>query len=111
MAFQYAEIPLTNSPVNFGIVLSGVRYELTFVYRDTTAAGGCGWTVDIADTYGAPIVCGIPLVIGADLLAQYEYLALGGIMLVATDGDAHGARVPTFANLGTGSHVYWVTET
>ena len=113
MTTLFAEIPLSSNPVQFGIVLSGVRYELTFVYRnaDLTVCGGCGWTVDIADTFGNPILCGVPLVIGADLLSQYRYLGLGGSLIVVSDGDVTGEPVPSFFNLGTGCHVYWITET
>ena len=107
----FSEIPLNNTPVRFGISLQDVRYQLTIRYRSTGIAGGCGWTIDIADTYGAPLVSGIPMVTGADLLAQYEYLNFGGGLMVATDGDDKGAHVPTFGNLGTSSHLYWVTWT
>jgi hypothetical protein len=53
------------------------------------------------------LVSGIPLVTGVDLLAPYAYLGFGGELLVATDGNT--AAVPTYANLGTGSHLYFVT--
>lgn len=110
----YYEIPLSGAPQRFNITLpnqtgGNVAYSLAFQYRDAdiSIAGGCGWTIDIVDQLGNQLVCGIPLVTGADLLGQYAYLALGGHLGVSSDGDPDA--VPTFDNLGTGSHVYWVT--
>lgn len=99
------EIPLTPDPQRFTVTLSGVDYRLTVQYRN---AGGAGWVLDIADTNGQPLVSGIPLVTGVNLLAQYRYLGFGGGIWVqgAEDPD----DVPTFEDLGIGSHVFWVTE-
>ena len=63
--------------------------------------------MDVADQYGAPILCGIPLVTGADLLAQFEYLGFGGEMRVLTNGQAWA--VPRYDNLGTDANLYWLT--
>jgi hypothetical protein len=87
-----------------------VRYQLTFVYRDTAIAGGCGWTVDVADTFGAPVLCGVPLITGSNLLGQYQYLDFLGGLLVLTDGFMDGGPVPGFYDLGSSSNVYWVTN-
>jgi hypothetical protein len=115
----FYEIPLSGTPQRFVISLANenssnganpvVAYTLTFQYRDAdpSIAGGCGWTLDVADQYGTQILCGRPLVTGADLLAQYDYLALGGHLVVGSDGVPDA--IPTFDNLGSGSHVYWVT--
>ena len=103
------EIPLTASPQRFAISLSGVMYRLTFTYRDAdlSVAGGCGWVLDIADLADNPIVCGIPLVTGADLLAQYAYLNLNGVLFVYSDGDFFAP--PTFENIGDQSHLMWIS--
>jgi Domain of unknown function (DUF6983) len=111
------EIPLTGAPQRFSIPLpiegsptnNATAYTLTFQYRDAdpAVAGGCGWTLDLADQGGTPILCGVPLVTGADLLAQYDYLALGGHLIVSSEGEP--LAIPTFDNLGSGSHLYWVT--
>lgn len=99
------EIPLTPDPQRFTVTLSGVDYRLTVQYRD---AGGAGWVLDIADTNGNPLVTGIPLVTGVNLLAQYRYLGFeGGIWVQGADDPDN---VPTFEDLGIGSHVFWVTE-
>lgn len=98
------EIPLSAEPQSFTISLAGIEYKLRVVYADVAEGG---WVVDIADVSGNPIVAGIPLVTGHDLLEQYAYLGLGGQLVVATDGDPDA--VPTFANLGTTSHLYFIT--
>jgi hypothetical protein len=105
---QAFEIPLTPSPQRFSIQLGGAAYSLTFQFRNAGLPGQGGtWILDIADDLGNPLVCGIPLVTGADLLAQYGYLNFGGGLMVMSDGDP--AAVPTFANLGVASHLYWIT--
>lgn len=98
------EVPLTPKPQRFFIALAGVNYQLTVQWR---AADEAGWTLDIADAQSVPIVEGIPLVTGADLLGQYGYLGFGGQLRVQTDTDPDA--VPTFTNLGGASHLYFVT--
>jgi len=102
---NYYEIPLSNTPQRFSITLSGVEYQMTVQYRQ---AGGAGWVLDIADANGVPLVSGIPLVTGTDLLAQYDHLGFGGRLWV--QGGATPDDVPTFDDLGTASHVFWVTN-
>lgn len=97
------EIPLTPTPQRFTITLSQVSYRMTVKYAD---APGGGWMLDIADVNGVAIVNGIPLVTGANLLAAYEYLGLSGALVVQTDHDTDA--VPTFDNLGTESHLFFV---
>lgn len=98
------EIPLDPSPQVFSIVLDGVAYVLTLIWRDFNMGG---WVLDIADQTGAPIVGGLPLVTGADLLAQFAYLGIGGQLAVQTDHNPDA--VPTFTNLGISSHLYFTT--
>jgi len=104
---SFFEIPLTASPQTFSIPLAGVVYTMTLIFRQTPDGNG-GWVLDIADSANNPIVAGIPLVTGADLLGQYGYLNLGGKLLVTTDGDQFAP--PTFDNLGSTSHLYFATE-
>lgn len=66
-----------------------------------------GWTVDIASSNGSPIVNGVPIVTGCDLLAQYRHLGFAGELRVQTSNDPDA--VPTWANLGNQSHLYWIT--
>jgi hypothetical protein len=100
------EIPLSGTPQQFMMQFGDTTYQFVFIYRNASVAGGAGWVVNINDNLGNPVVCGIPLVTGADLLAQYGYLAFNGAMVVLSDGVPQA--VPTFDNLGTDSHVYWI---
>lgn len=98
------EIPLTAAPQTFNVSLVGVQYQFTLQWRDATNGG---WVLDIADASSNPIVSGIPLVTGVNLLAQYAYLRLNFELWVQTDAaDAP----PTYTNLGTTSHLYAVVS-
>jgi hypothetical protein len=105
---SYFNIPLqVGTPQTFTIALSGVTYTFTLQYRNDPGGTG-GWVLDIADASGNPLVQGIPLVTGTNLLEQYAYLGFGGGLYVqnASNPDA----VPTFEDLGSDSLLYWVTE-
>jgi len=95
-------IPLAAPPQAFTCSLNGVTYRLTVIWRNAAP----GWFLDIADDQGDLIVGGIPLVTGADLLAQYEYLGIGGQLVVASSSDVDAP--PTFAGLGTATLLYYV---
>lgn len=97
------EIPLTPTPQTFGIALSGVDYKFTVYWAD---ASNGGWVLNIADVQGNPILNGVPLVTGANLLAGYEYLGFTGTLAVQTDHNTDA--LPTFDNLGVNSHLYFV---
>lgn len=97
-------IPLASVPQTLSITLAGVVYNLN-VYWCRPAQT---WILDIADNSGNPLVGGIPLVTGADLLAQYAYKNFGGKLIVQTDNNA--LMPPTFDNLGTSGNLYFVTE-
>lgn len=99
------EIPLTPAPQRFSISLAGTFYRLAILWRDNAQGG---WVLDIATQDGTPIIGGIPLVTGCDLLAQYKYLGLGGALVVQTDHDPDA--VPTFANLGVQGRLYFVPD-
>ena len=97
-------IPLSPDPQRFTINLGGIEYGLTVRYRNATMGG---WVIDVTDRAGAQMVNGIPLVTGCDLLAQYRHLGFNGQLRVQTDDNPDA--VPTFANLGEKSHLYWIT--
>lgn len=101
----FYEIPLSAAPQKFVITLSGIDYQLRLTYAN---ADGGGWVLDIADKQGTPIVQGIPLVTGANLLEQYPHLGFTGRLWV--QGSQDPDAVPTFDNLGTGAFLFWVTD-
>ena len=85
---------------HFSVQLNGVNYQISKIWRIDT------WYLDIRDSKGNPLVTGIPLVTGADLLAQYEHLGIGGILQVATNG-ANPDQMPTYSGMGSQSQLYW----
>lgn len=102
---SYFEVPLQSQPQTMTIQLSGVTYTLTFNYRNTNQGG---WFLDIGDSNNKPILQGVPLVTGANLLAQYAYLGFTGALWVQTADNPDA--VPTFSNLGTDGLLYYVTS-
>lgn len=98
------EIPLISEPQRFSVSLAGVTYNITLRWNQP----GQFWGMDIADINDVPIIQGVPLVTGANLLEQFDYLGIGGRMVVTTDYNA--SAPPTSSNLGTQSHLYFVTQ-
>jgi hypothetical protein len=96
------EIPTQPTPQRFTITLGGVDYRVTQKWNKVISC----WAIDIADSGDVPILSGVPLVTGADLLEQFTYLGIGGQLVAQTDHDADA--VPTFDNLGSTGHLYFV---
>lgn len=90
---QY-EIPLTPDAQAFQIQIAETVYLIRVHF-----AGG--WLLDISDSDGVPMVHGIPLVTGADLLEQYRYLGFGAAMYVVTPDDLP----PGYPDLGVSAHL------
>ncbi len=96
------EIPLSGVPQSFSVTFpNGNTYQMRLIYQFN--GDGC-WILDIADSENNPLVSGIPLITGADLLAQYGYLGLGVVMYATTDADS--TEPPHWWNLGTSAHLY-----
>lgn len=97
------EIPTTpGTPQIKTIALAGVTYTLILHWCEPPQY----WVLDIQDSVGTPIVSGLPLITGADLLNQYPYLGVGGMLVVQTDHDVDA--VPTFSSLGLTGHLYFI---
>ena len=121
------EIPLIPSPQTFNISLVGVTYTFSLNYRKANAGvidapTGAdaevpgfiidtntldNWVLDISDAVGNPLIFGIPLIPGIDLLGQYAYLNIGGALTVSVSGDPDG--VPDYAGLGTKGKMQFTT--
>lgn len=97
------EIPLSGASTTFQTTILNIVYTFTIQWRD--AAGL--WYLDIADASGNPIISGIPLITGANLLEQYAHLGFGFQLWVQS--DVNPDVLPTYKNLGTSSHLYAVT--
>lgn len=98
------EVPLSAEAQQFSIAMAGKDYWLALRWNAQAPA----WVLDISDSQRLPIVLGIPLVTGADLLEQYGYLDFGGKLFVQTDHDTDA--VPDYASLGGTGHLYFVVE-
>lgn len=97
------EIPLVSRAQRFQVTLAGVTWSLRVRWCPPALA----WVLDISDANDNLVVGGIPLVTGADLLGQYAYLGIGGSLYVQSDDAVD--NVPTLGNLGSISHLYFVT--
>lgn len=97
-----AEIPLTADNQTFSISLAGSDYRMQILWRESF------WCLDINDASNSPVICGIPLLTGYDLLKQYAWLDLGFELHVLC--DVSGQENPTQTDMGTLSHLYVVTE-
>jgi len=104
MAEKLFLIPLVNIPQEFNITLAGVQLTMVSKWNEFS-----GWILDIYDGItGLPLVMAVPLVVGADLFAQFHYLGLPGQAIVYTDGDQYAE--PTIDNLGTESNLYLLVD-
>lgn len=97
-----SEIPLSPDNQQFAVALAGQSFQMAVTWR------AAFWCLDIMDSAGADLIKGIPLITGADLLAQYSFLGLGFSLYVACDDPANDN--PTETDLGIKSHLYVVTE-
>lgn len=102
---KFYKIPLSPAPQRFVVALGGVEYQVKLAYQNTEEGG---WVLDISSKQGEPIVQGVPLVTGCDLLGQYVHLGFSGRLWVQSSGDPDA--VPTFAGLGVDSFLFWVTD-
>ena len=97
-----SEIPLSPENQQFSISLAGQSLQMAVTSRSVF------WCLDVMDSSVADLIKGIPLITGADLLAQYRYLGLGFSLYVDCDDPANDN--PTETDLGIKSHLYAVTE-
>jgi hypothetical protein len=65
------------------------------------------WVVDVLDVAGNPVVAGLAVVTGADLLEQFGHLDLGGQLIAQTAHDTDA--VPTFSNLGGDGQLFYLS--
>lgn len=97
------KIPLIAQAQQFQITILGVDYTLLVVWNPVMAC----WVLDILDPLLVPILTGIPIVTGVDLLGQYEHLNFGGGLIALSSPDRY--VVPSLTSLGDSSQLYFVT--
>lgn len=100
MAIQ--EIPLTADNQHFSVILAGATWRISIIWRDFY------WIMELHNDRGGPVISGIPLVTGVDLLAQYAYMDLGFKLVVVCDDSTQD--YPTKTDLGGRSHLLVSTE-
>lgn len=96
------EIPLGSVPGTVSLNLPGrsVRLRLTFEDGEGT------WIMDIYDDGEAPLVCGIPLLIGLDLLGPYGHLGFNTRMFVLRRGGDPAEDIG-YDDLGTAAGLFF----
>lgn len=96
------EIPLQPIDQEFRVPLGGLSYVLRLTWNQYASA----WILDIASDTTAPLVSGIPLITGVNLLDPFPYLGIAGGLYVQSDADPQ--RVPGVLDLGVSGHLYFV---
>jgi hypothetical protein len=97
-------LPVSATAQSFFVQLVNVTYKITLRWNTVAVC----WVMDLADSEEVPLVQGIPIVTGTDLLAPYRYLGIGGGMVALTEGNPDA--VPTFENLGAGGDVFFIAD-
>lgn len=91
------QIPLTANNQKFNVQLNGTTYKFRTIYRGDT------WFLDIMDVSENSIISGIPMLMGDELLAQYQYLISGSLYVVNNNAD----QSQSFNDLGDKILLYW----
>jgi hypothetical protein len=95
-------IPLIPMNQEFDISLANVSYHLRIKWNAFSNA----WILYIEDSQQNPILSGIPMVTGCDLLEQYAYAGIGGAMIVQSTNDPD--LVPNYATLGSTGNLFFI---
>jgi len=94
-------VPVPARPVTFTIPLGGIQYNWQTYWLVPMEC----WVVNIADSRGNPLINGIPLVPGLNLLGQFGYV-IDGTLFVRSDHDPDA--IPDFTHLGITGHVFFI---
>lgn len=91
------EIPFNNGNQKFNIRLGSVQYKLQLIYRAEQ------WYLDIFDTAENPLIAGVPMLVGDNLLAQHQHIIKGALYVLNTNEDESQA----FNDLSTRIKLFW----
>lgn len=86
------------------ITLATQEYTVRFYWIDSPEGG---WIIDIYDLTFEPLVRGLALTAGENVLQQFDYLGFPGAITVQVDEDP--LLEPTFAGLGVTGRVMFTT--
>jgi hypothetical protein len=108
---QYFQIPLHPShSQTLRVTLQGIEYTFKLAWNTISQI----WILDIYDSVGTtPIIRGIPLVTGTDLLGQFTYLTVASTAVLMTLSIGPGIspdEPPTFTNLGIDGQLIYVSH-
>lgn len=92
------EIPLREGAQQLSVALSRQTYNMSLIWRDPH-----GWFIDIADSDGAKLITGLPLTNGVNLLAQYQHIIKGALVVTTIDNEP-----PRYIGLGSLTKLYWI---
>ncbi|MDE9464416.1 phage baseplate plug family protein [Xenorhabdus bovienii] len=95
------EIPLQSENQQFDIQLGGISYRMRLQWRDCA-----GWILDIMHPNSEPIVMGIPLVFGVDILEQHRYLGFNGSLIFYCDDPKNETNRE---ELGKNNRLYFIS--
>lgn len=87
------------------ITLGTKEYTVRFAWCATPEGG---WFMDMYDLALEPMIRGLPLVAGVNVLQQFDYLQIPGEIRVQVDEDT--LIEPTFENFGTTGKVVFITS-
>lgn len=91
------EIPLNYGNQKFNIKLGTAQYKLQLIYRAEQ------WYLDIFDTAENPLIAGLPMLVGDNLLAQHQHIIKGALYVLNTNEDESQA----FSDLNTRIKLFW----
>ncbi|WP_423854287.1 phage baseplate plug family protein [Acinetobacter guillouiae] len=91
------EIPLNYGNQKFNIRLGSAQFKLQLIYRASQ------WYLDIFDTAENPLIAGLPMLVGDNLLAQYQHIIKGSLYVFNINEDESQA----FSDLSTNIKLYW----
>lgn len=96
------EIPLVAGAQKFVCSLGAKSYLLRLSWRSAEMGG---WVIDILDSVTEePIVAGILLTVGNDLLAPYAHFEMGHLVALL---DSKSSGHPTYEDMGALLKLYW----
>lgn len=101
------ELPLTAQPQEFRVSISGITYAMQLYWLRPAQC----WVLNIFDNLHNPLIMGVPLVTGANLLEQFiRYIGPQGKLFVISDHTEHLSddAVPDWTNLGITGHCYYL---
>jgi len=91
------EIPLNPGNQKFNVRLNKKLYKFQLIFR----AGQ--WFLDILDTAENPLIAGLPLVMGDNLLIQHQHMIPGSLFVL----NKHEAETQSFSDIGSNIKLYW----